>query len=70
MRRAIPALARGLAAAYGAGVRAGELAIIFQLAFDGLQEQRPVLRELHSKRAIKVAGALYDLETATMEFFA
>jgi carbonic anhydrase len=33
-------------------------------------EQSPILRELHSKRAVKVAGALYYLETATVEFFA
>jgi carbonic anhydrase len=33
-------------------------------------EQSPVLRELHSKRAIKVAGALYHLDTATVEFLA
>jgi hypothetical protein len=25
---------------------------------------------IHSKRAIKVAGAMYDLETAKVEFFA
>jgi carbonic anhydrase len=33
-------------------------------------ETSPVLRELHSKRAIKVAGALYNLETASVDFFA
>jgi carbonic anhydrase len=33
-------------------------------------ERSPVLRELHSKRAIKVAGAMYNLDTATVEFFA
>jgi carbonic anhydrase len=31
-------------------------------------EKSPVLRELESKRAIKVAGAMYDLETAAVEF--
>jgi hypothetical protein len=35
-----------------------------------LLEKSPVLRELQSKRAIKIAGAMYDLETATVEFFA
>jgi carbonic anhydrase len=33
-------------------------------------EKSPVLRELHSKRSVKVAGAMYNLETATVEFFA
>jgi carbonic anhydrase len=33
-------------------------------------EKSSVLRELHSKRAIKVAGAMYNLETAAVEFFA
>lgn len=33
-------------------------------------EKSAVLRELQSQRAIKVAGAMYDLETAAVEFFA
>jgi carbonic anhydrase len=33
-------------------------------------EKSPVLRELQSKRAIKVAGAMYNLKTAMVEFFA
>ena len=32
-------------------------------------EKSPVLRELESKRAIEVAGAMYDLETAAVEFW-
>jgi carbonic anhydrase len=35
-----------------------------------LLEKSSVLRELQSKRAIKIAGAMYDLETATVDFFA
>jgi len=31
-------------------------------------EKSPVLRELESKGAIKVAGAMYDLETAAVDF--
>lgn len=31
-------------------------------------EKSPVLRELESKRAIKIAGAMYDLETAAVDF--
>ncbi len=32
-------------------------------------EKSPVLRELESKGAIKVVGAMYDLESAKVEFF-
>jgi carbonic anhydrase len=41
-----------------------------ELTMAQLLEKSPVLRELQSKRAIKVAGAIYNLETATVEFFA
>jgi carbonic anhydrase len=41
-----------------------------ELTMAQLLEKSPVLRELQSKRAIKVAGAMYDLETAKVEFFA
>ena len=41
-----------------------------ELTMAQILEKSPVLRELQSKRAIKVAGAIYDLETATVEFFA
>jgi carbonic anhydrase len=33
-------------------------------------KKSPVLRDLQSKRALKVAGAIYHLETATVEFLA
>jgi hypothetical protein len=33
-------------------------------------EKSPVLRELQSKRAIRVAGATYNLETAAVTFLA
>jgi carbonic anhydrase len=32
-------------------------------------DKSPVLRELESKKAIKVAGAMYNLETAAVDFF-
>jgi carbonic anhydrase len=41
-----------------------------ELTMAELLEKSPVLRELQAKRAIKVAGAIYDLETARVEFFA
>jgi len=41
-----------------------------ELAKKQILEKSPVLRELESKRAIKVAGAMYDLETAAVDFFA
>ena len=41
-----------------------------ELTMAQLLEKSPVLRELQSKRAIKVAGAMYNLATATVEFFA
>jgi carbonic anhydrase len=41
-----------------------------ELTMVQLLEKSPVLRELQSKRAIKVAGAMYDLETAKVGFFA
>ncbi len=41
-----------------------------ELTMTQLLEKSPVLRELQSKKAIKVVGAMYDLETATVEFFA
>ena len=41
-----------------------------ELTMAQILEKSPVLRGLQSKRAIKVAGAMYDLETAAVEFFA
>jgi carbonic anhydrase len=40
-----------------------------ELAMAQVLEKSPVLRELEDKRAIHVAGAMYDLETATVDFF-
>jgi carbonic anhydrase len=39
-----------------------------ELTMKQILEKSPVLRELESKRAIKVAGAMYDLESAAVEF--
>jgi carbonic anhydrase len=41
-----------------------------QLIMAQVLEKSPVLRDLQSKGAIRVAGAMYNLETATVEFFA
>jgi len=41
-----------------------------ELTMAQILKKSPVLRELQSKRAIKVAGAMYNLATATVEFFA
>jgi carbonic anhydrase len=41
-----------------------------ELTMAQLLEKSSVLRELQSKRVIKIAGAMYELETATVEFFA
>jgi carbonic anhydrase len=41
-----------------------------ELTMAQILKQSPVLRELQSKRALKVAGAMYNLETAAVEFFA
>jgi carbonic anhydrase len=41
-----------------------------ELTMAQILKKSPVLRELQSKRAIKVAGALYNLATATVDFFA
>jgi len=35
-----------------------------------IREQSTVLRELESQRAVKIAGAMYNLETAAIDFFA
>ncbi len=40
-----------------------------ELTMAQILEKSSVLRELQSKRAIKVAGAMYDLQTAMVEFF-
>jgi carbonic anhydrase len=34
-----------------------------------IREKSAVLRELETKRSVKIAGAMYDLKTATVEFF-
>jgi carbonic anhydrase len=40
-----------------------------ELAMARIREQSAVLRELESARRIKIAGAMYHLDTATMDFF-
>jgi carbonic anhydrase len=40
-----------------------------ELTMARLLEKSPVLKELQTKRTIKVAGAMYNLETAAVEFF-
>jgi carbonic anhydrase len=41
-----------------------------ELTMAQILEKSPVLREMQTKHTLKVAGAIYDLETATVEFFA
>jgi carbonic anhydrase len=40
-----------------------------ELVMAQIPEKSPVLRDLQSKRAIKVAGAMYNIETGVVEFF-
>jgi carbonic anhydrase len=35
-----------------------------------IRKDSPVLAEMESSRAIKIAGAMYNLETGVMDFFA
>jgi carbonic anhydrase len=41
-----------------------------ELTIADIRKKSPVLAELESKGMIKIAGAMYNLETATMNFFA
>ncbi len=41
-----------------------------ELTIADIRKKSPVLAELESKGTIKIAGAMYNLETATMTFFA
>ena len=41
-----------------------------ELTMAGIRKNSVVLKELESKGAIKIAGSMYDLETATVDFFA
>jgi carbonic anhydrase len=41
-----------------------------ELAIADIRKKSPVLAELESKGTIKIAGAMYNLETGTMNFFA
>jgi carbonic anhydrase len=41
-----------------------------ELTMAQILEKSPVLRELEDKRAVHVTGAMYNLETATVDFFA
>jgi carbonic anhydrase len=38
------------------------------LTIEGIKQQSPVLEELESQRAIKIAGAMYNLATAKIDF--
>jgi carbonic anhydrase len=40
-----------------------------ELTINSIRENSAVLRDLESTKAIKIAGALYSLQTATVEFF-
>jgi carbonic anhydrase len=40
-----------------------------ELVMAQIPEKSPVLRDLQSKRAIKVAGAMYNIETGVVDFF-
>ena len=40
------------------------------LALDGIRRRSPILADLEQKRAIKVAGAMYDLATGRVDFLA
>jgi carbonic anhydrase len=41
-----------------------------ELTIADIRKQSAVLAELESKGAIKISGAMYNLETGTMNFFA
>jgi carbonic anhydrase len=41
-----------------------------ELTVNAIREKSVVLRDLESTKAIRIAGALYNLQTATVEFFA
>jgi carbonic anhydrase len=41
-----------------------------KLAMTDIRKKSPVLAELESEGVIKIAGAMYNLETATLNFFA
>jgi carbonic anhydrase len=41
-----------------------------ELTMTDIRKRSPVLAELESKGMIKIAGAMYNLETATLNFFA
>jgi carbonic anhydrase len=41
-----------------------------ELTMGDIRKKSPVLAELEAKNAIKIAGSMYNLETATMDFFA
>jgi carbonic anhydrase len=41
-----------------------------ELTLTDIRKKSPVLAELESKGMIKIAGAMYNLETAKLNFFA
>jgi carbonic anhydrase len=40
-----------------------------ELTVAGIRASSPVLKELELKGAIKIVGAMYNLETAVVDFF-
>ena len=40
-----------------------------EITMAALRERSPVLRELEAQKTLRIAGAMYDLETAKVEFF-
>jgi carbonic anhydrase len=51
--------------AYVAGVARANVT----LGLDSVRKRSPVLKELETKKTIAIVGALYDVTTATVEFF-
>jgi carbonic anhydrase len=41
-----------------------------ELTMAHIREKSEVLRELESKKNVRIAGAMYNLKTAAVEFFA
>jgi len=40
-----------------------------EITMAALRERSPILRELEAQKTLRIAGAMYDLETAKVEFF-
>ena len=41
---------------------------MFVLTIQGIRQQSPLLKELESQGAIKIAGGMYNLATAKIDF--